>query len=97
MSCLLFYCKTLKYVLTPEETNAVWPRHQSIDDFLKTGARTTIERIVYSFYADLQDIVTNVTIELDDRGAEVVTKLHGLVEQHQDFHNEIRIDKQFVR
>ena len=84
-------------MLTPEETNAVWPRQQNIGDFLKTGARTTIERIVYSFYADLQDIVTNVTIELDDRGAEVVTKLHGLVEQYQDFQNEIRIDKQFVR
>ena len=84
-------------MLAPEEIDAVWPRQQSLHDFLKIGARTTVTRIVYSFYADLQDIVTNVTIELTDRGVEVVKKLRGLVWQYEEFQHEIRIDKEFVR
>ena len=87
----------MRYLLDPDEVSVVWPTEQNLHDFFTSEARTAIERIVTSFYGELGDVVTNVTTELDDRGAIAVDKLTELVEKFQEFDEDIVIDESFVR
>ena len=87
----------MSYIFTQEETSKVWPRRQTVRQFLHKGASRIVERNINDIYNELSVAFVNVMTDLIKHAAMVEKPLTDLAQDLHGYKASIIIDERFVR